>query len=111
MTEFLRKKSLAVDPSLLEDAVRLNRALIKLPFQEKDVEATTSFNIWDFYRSVLTGTPTSLLHRPFVNHIHRASAVFHSWEEWYREVVWYGNKKGAYLYGNQPAECELEGHF
>jgi hypothetical protein len=25
--------------------------------------------------------------------------------------VWYGNKKGAYLYGNKVVETELAGHF
>ena len=31
--------------------------------------------------------------------VDRAAAVWSSWEDWMRQVVWYGNKKGAYLYG------------
>jgi len=26
-------------------------------------------------------------------------------------VVWYGNKKGAYLYGNRAVEVEYAGHY
>ena len=31
--------------------------------------------------------------------------------DWCREVVWYGNKKGAYLYGNKALAKHLAGHF
>ena len=40
-----------------------------------------------------------------------AGADILSWEDWCREVIWYGNKKGAYLYGNRALEPQLAGHF
>ena len=32
-------------------------------------------------------------------------------DDWCREVIWYGNKKGAYLYGSNIVEPQLSGHF
>ena len=46
-----------------------------------------------------------------LNRIRRSQAVYQAWTDWYREVIWYGNKKGAYLYGNEAAEPELAGHY
>jgi hypothetical protein len=57
------------------------------------------------------GARVQLEERPCVNRINRTKVTYHSWEDWYREVVWYGNKKGAYLYGNDLVERELAGHY
>ncbi|NQV80103.1 MAG: hypothetical protein HQ495_06080, partial [Alphaproteobacteria bacterium] len=43
--------------------------------------------------------------------IDRSSAHYEDFQLWCREVVWWGNKKGAYLYGNARSETELAGHF
>ena len=89
----------------------LNRSLIKLPFLATDLELETGYNIWDFYRATLVGDKVPLVERRVVNRIERARHVYHSWTDWYREVIWYGNKKGAYLYGNESVEPELAGHY
>jgi len=33
------------------------------------------------------------------------------WDDWCREVIWYGNKKGAYLYTNCTVEPEIAGIY
>jgi radical SAM superfamily enzyme YgiQ (UPF0313 family) len=96
---------------VLADAVRLNRALLKLPFQADDLDLEAGSNVWEFYRAAIEGRPIPLEESPRVYHIDRTSRVYRSWEEWCREVVWYGNKKGAYLYGNPVPAPQLEGHF
>jgi len=96
---------------LLHEAVRLNRQLIKLPFQRDDIEVETSHNIWEYYRAVLVGDRVPVEERVCVNRIRRSQSVYETWTDWYREVIWYGNKKGAYLYGNDAAERELAGHY
>ena len=40
-----------------------------------------------------------------------ADRVYGDFDEWCREVVWYGNKKGAYLYGTTGPGPELAGHY
>jgi len=111
LAQLLQSKFLQLPPILLHQAIELNRRLIKLPFQSEDVEYETNYNIWEFYRSVLVSTSVPLEEKPSVNRINRSKAVYNSWTDWYREVIWYGNKKGAYLYGNDLVERELAGHY
>ncbi|MBI3919611.1 MAG: radical SAM protein [Betaproteobacteria bacterium] len=111
LTGFLKSRFLQLPPKLLHEAVELNRNLVKLPFQTENLEFETSYNLWEFYRSVLVGETIQLEERAHVNRIDRTRIVYHSWQDWYREVIWYGNKKGAYLYGNDTVERELAGHY
>jgi radical SAM superfamily enzyme YgiQ (UPF0313 family) len=111
LAELIAAHSAALPRELLHEAVKLNRQLIKLPFQRNDIEVETAHNIWEFYRAALVGERVPLEERACVNRIRRSQAVYESWTDWYREVIWYGNKKGAYLYGNDAAERELAGHY
>ena len=45
----LSKEFSALNP-VLDDAVRLNRSLLKQPFQTEDLDVTLNYNIWEFYR-------------------------------------------------------------
>jgi radical SAM superfamily enzyme YgiQ (UPF0313 family) len=101
----------ALPANLLHEAMSLNRALIKLPFQKEDICLKTSFNIWDYYRAALVGEKFELKPQTTENRIARSKAAYSSWDDWYREVIWYGNKKGAYLYGNDVSAMELAGHY
>lgn len=111
LERFLATCNTPLPAGVLAEAVRLNQALIKLPFQETDLELEIERNLWEFYRGVLEGRPVALQATPRLYHIDRTSRRFASWEEWCRQVVWYGNKKGAYLYTNQAVEPQYEGHF
>ena len=42
----------------------------------------------------------------------RTTEQWRSWYEWFEKVIWYGNKKGAYLYGTCSSNAgELAGHY
>ncbi len=94
----------------LHEAVRLNRALIKAPFEERDLELESSWNVLDFRKRVMRGEKALPEEGEFVVSIDRTSERWDSIEDWCREVVWFGNKRGAYLYGNASLE-QLSGHF
>lgn len=96
---------------LLRDAVLLNKSLLKRPFMTEDLDVECSANLWEFYRSVVLGEPIPLESKTLLYHIDRTSNSWFSWDNWFREVVWYGNKKGAYLYANNSVEREIAGHF
>jgi radical SAM superfamily enzyme YgiQ (UPF0313 family) len=96
---------------LLHETIELNRTLIKLPFQTEDLDLDLSYNVWEFYQSSLTGRATVLEKRSSKYHIDRTTHSWSSWDEWFQGVVWYGNKKGAYLYGNDNVETQLAGHY
>ena len=44
-------------------------------------------------------------------HIDRTTHRWNDWKSWFREVIWWGNKKGAYLYTNTTVEPQLAGHY
>ncbi len=94
----------------LKDAARLNQALIKVPFQNEDIEVVVGWNVLDVWNGVLAGIPVPLTKGEYRYRIDRTSERWTSWTDWCREVVWFGNKRGAYLYGNAPTE-QLAGHF
>jgi hypothetical protein len=96
---------------VLEDAVRLNRSLLKLPFQTEDLDVTLRYNIWDVYRSALSGEQVPLIEKSVTYHIDRTSKAFWTWDDFCREVIWYGNKKGAYLYTNREVEPQIAGIY
>ena len=95
---------------ILVDAITLNQALIKLPFQKNDLEITLSYNVWELYRAVFLGQIFSVQPGEFHYLIDRSTEHWNSWDEWYEKVVWYGNRRGAYLYGNKNPHQEIAGH-
>jgi len=93
------------------DAVVVNHALVKQPFVGDDVVAQTDYEVLAFYQGTLQGDQKPLRKNSTVIHIDRSTERWDDFQEWCREVVWYGNKKGAYLYGNRVLEKQLAGHY
>jgi len=111
LIDFLAEKGIHMPVDLLHESVEINKNHIRLPFQTEDLVMKTSYNIWEFYKSVLQGQPGVLKKEEHTYRIDRTSFKVSSWEQWYQEVIWYGNKKGAYLYGNDSAGTQIEGHY
>lgn len=94
----------------LLDAIALNKSLLKLPFQTNDLELDLTYNVWDLYKSVLLGQIISIQQGTYHYTIDRTSEGWDSWEDWYQKMVWFGNRQGAYLYGNKNPHGEIAGH-
>lgn len=107
---FLIETSREVPDQLLSDCITLNRSLIKVPFQTEDLNIQLSHNIWDVYRQTLLGNEIELKSGKYTYAIDRTTETWNSWDEWYQKVVWYGNRRGAYLYGNKNPHQEIAGH-
>lgn len=84
--------------SILHESIILNQNLIKMPFQEKDMNIELSYNIWDVYSAGLSGKSAAIKIGKYHYKIDRTTIKWSSWDNWCREVIWWGNKKGAYLY-------------
>jgi len=95
--------------NILFEAVKLNQALIKLPFQTTDLELTLSHNIWEFYRAVMVGKTAPIVSGNYKYTVDRTTETerWDSWEEWYEKMVWWCNRRGAYLYGNKNPHTEI----
>lgn len=96
---------------VIHDSIRLNQALLKIPFQLEDVEIHLNYNIMDFYQGLRIGESIPLEEKPRTLLIDRTSQRWNSWDDYCREVIWYGNKKGAYLYTNKVVTPEIAGIF
>ena len=83
---------------VISDAILLNKSLIKLPNQTQDLQVKLNWNILDVYNQTLLGKPSTLKSGDFLYYIDRTSEIWDSWGDWCEKVVWWSNKKGAYLY-------------
>jgi len=97
-------------PEILREAVKLNQALLKVPFANQNLELNLSWNLLEFRRRVMSGENTKLEVGEFLFSVDRKSESWNSLRDWCERVVWWGNKRGAYLYGNAPVR-ELAGHY
>ncbi|MBI3513721.1 MAG: cobalamin B12-binding domain-containing protein [Proteobacteria bacterium] len=95
---------------LIDQAIRLNQSLIKRPFSRDDATVKLDYDIWKFYQDRLIGRDASLERKPIAYQIDRTSQHWTDFGTWCREVVWWGSRKGAYLYGNRPVHAEIAGH-
>jgi hypothetical protein len=98
LAQHLDARSIAFDSSLLSEAIKLNRLLIRVPFQIRNTEIELTNNVWEVYRGVLTGTPIKLESGEHRYRIIRTRPAWTSWEEWCqfvtlchwaRDLYWY----------------------
>lgn len=110
--EMLMMRFITPDKStgVLLDSLKLNRALVKLPFQTEDLKLELSHNVWDVYRSILLGGTADYKSGHYHHIIDRTSDRWDSLNEWCQKMVWYCNRRGAYLYGNKNSHGEIAGH-
>ena len=94
----LEDKGIKGCKDIIDQSVLLNKSLIKLPNQSKDEIITLDYNIWEVYEGVMKSKDFKFTPRKFVYKIDKTSETWQSWDEWCEKVVWWCNKKGAYLY-------------
>lgn len=87
-----------IKPKVITNAVCLNRAVLKQPFLAEDTSITCGYNIWEIYQAALMCEHVALAKGNYEYEIDRTSQQWTCWEDWCREVIWYGNKKGNYIY-------------
>ena len=90
----LRKKNY---DQIISEAISLNKSLIKLPNQTEDESVTLNTNIFEVYNQTLLGKKCSLKKGKFTYFIDKTTDTWNSWLDWAEKVVWWSNKKGAYL--------------
>jgi hypothetical protein len=95
---FLSTKKITNHHSIMNDAIYLNKNLIKAPFQDNNIMIETSHNSWNVYQANLKGEKIQIETGNYFYEIDRTSFRWSTWEEWCRDVIWYKNKIGAYLY-------------
>jgi hypothetical protein len=87
-----------IAPELVTQAVQLNYSILKQPFIKEDTVVPCDYNIWEVYQAALKGEKKAIVKGAYTYTIDRTSRQWDTWDDWCREVIWYGNKKGDYIY-------------
>lgn len=95
--EELLADHVVIDPNLLKQAIALNRALLKLPLRSGKKVVECDWDIFGAYRDVLVGRFNGLTSGRHRYRIDWDSASWDSWEQWFREVVWWCNRGADYF--------------
>ncbi|MDI1266027.1 MAG: cobalamin-dependent protein [bacterium] len=113
LAETLDARSSGLPLEIVEEAVRLNHALVHQPFVQTDLKVSLTYDLLDYWHKVRGGEQALLRKVPLVVEIDRKSKPYADFQAWCREIVWWGNKKGAYLYSPRALEItpELAGHY
>lgn len=111
LSGIIEKSGYNLSSDLLHEAIMLNKSLLKIPFQTEDKDVRLSYNIPEFWLGIRSGIDVNLVPQQVTLKINRTTEKWLSWDDWCRDVIWYGNKKGAYLYGNQSLGSQLAGHY
>lgn len=98
LLDFFDETNIQFPEIILDDCIKLNRELIKKPFADTNVTLELSYNVFDFYKAVLIGESAELIEKNTLCKIDRESQRWLSWDVWLKEVVWFGTKRGDYLY-------------
>lgn len=110
LSDLIKENNVEFDETVLSDAIFLNQNLLKLPFENFDVDVGTEYDIMKYYRTYLEQGKAELIKVPTKYKIEKSKSYVGDWKTWFKEVVWYGNKKGAYLHGNLDTVYQLSGH-
>lgn len=115
LSVFLLDSAIDIPEGLLHEAILLNQGMLKLPSQKTDLDITLSYNIGEFYKSILEMQPILLEKKSSSYHINRTSKIW-DFDRWCEEVVWWCHKGSRYLYedigclDNKPSD-EIAGHY
>lgn len=98
LTLLLDSKKITFPAKLLEDALTLNQAALKVPNRKAHQILELSWNIHEFYRGVLDGKPVDLEAKQSKYKIECDKESWPNTDDWLRKVIWYQNKTAGYLY-------------
>lgn len=97
--------------SAVRDAVRLNRSMLKSPNADGDLTVPLQWNVLEVYNAALQGDKIPLRPTSDLVHVGRTAESWEDLNDWCRRVVWWGNKKGAYLYNGAAVVPQPAGHY
>ena len=100
-------KASVVQKAILEDAFNYNRQVIKMPFQYEDVVIKMNFNIPVIFKQLVAGQQAAFPAGEYQSNIIKSKEKWHSWDDFCREVIWYGGKRGAFLHSDNTPITQI----
>ncbi len=113
LAETIAARHAGLPMDVIDEAIKLNHALVHQPFAKTNLKVKLKYDLLDYWNKVRGGEQALLREQPMVIEIDRTSKPYDDFQKWCREIVWWGNKKGAYLYTptSTAATVELAGHY
>jgi radical SAM superfamily enzyme YgiQ (UPF0313 family) len=95
----LRAEGHDEDEFLLYEALSLNQAALTLPFEPDNKLLLLSHNVWEYYQSLLVGSPIEVEEGMFVHRVVCSRRHWDSVGEWAQHLAWaQGKDKRGYLH-------------
>ena len=113
LAETVSARASGLPMDIIDEAIRLNHALVHQPFAKDNLKIRLGYDLLDYWHKVRGGEQAVLTEKPLAIEVDRAAKPYDDFQKWCREIVWWGNKKGAYLYSPRSAAItpELAGHY
>ena len=86
---------------ILKECITINKEMMRMPFETEDKLLISQYNILDVYNSVKQNKKIEIKKEYSKIKIIKSDHTFQSWDDWAREVVWYGHRSGKY-------SCKIE---
>lgn len=102
LTRIAQEAGTGIPPVLIEDAVRLNRAMLALPFQLADETVETTYPVAEGYHAILAGKQPQIQRWPTAYRVNRTGTIWMSWADWCADMVLRVNLRRRYLYPVRP---------
>ena len=69
---------------------------MRLPFENKDENIITKYNILETFELMKQNANFEIKEKDASLKIIKSDFSFKNWDEWMREVIWYGHRSGKY---------------
>lgn len=102
LMEYVAASDIEIDELLIDEAIHLNKALLKIPFVDDDVVVSLETEVVDLWERVVKVEQSVGLSSERVR-VLRSADQWHKLDDWCREVVWFGNRTGSYFYETERA--------
>ncbi len=100
LLKYIKDNDYTFYEELFKEAVYVNSKLIKRPFVNNDLYLTTKYDILLMYKKMLLNDSAKLLVKldNSTYRIYRSNTMWKDYSIWAKEVIWFGGKRGDYLY-------------
>ena len=81
---------------LIKESILINKKMMRLPFENKNEFINSNFNVIECFKSMKENTNYNLKKGNYIQKIIKDDFTDVNWEDWMREVIWYGHRSGKY---------------
>ena len=82
---------------MISEVNLLNKFLMRKPFESQDKQLTLSYNFIETLELMKQNLDFDLLKSENKYKIIKSDSIYNNWEDWMREVIWYGHRSGKYV--------------